>query len=67
MIANIVRDDKKHPEPYQASDFIVDWDEVWDAVSGRDEIEDEMDQQARDEAIASKVTWIHTWLGGVSE
>lgn len=63
QIANIVRDDKKHPEPFSITDFIPDWDKMWLEATVQPERTDEQEMSLT-EALVGKVIALNQWLGG---
>lgn len=67
FIANLVRDEHKHPEPFTSKDFMVDWNELWNAVGEQPatELTDE-EELVRTELLAGKVLALNTWFGGTS-
>jgi hypothetical protein len=67
FLANMVRDDRKHPDPYTHKDFMIDWEEVWRAVAGPEE-EPELSAEELEQTnqnLYSKVLAANILFGGV--
>jgi len=69
FLANVVRDDKKHPDPYTTSDFQIDWEDVWKAVGSPQEEPEPTEEEvvAKNVALFDKVMALNTWFGGVAK
>jgi hypothetical protein len=63
----MVRDDDKHPEPYKHTDFLINWNEVWDIVGNPPAELTEEEEFKRSEALLGKVININTWFGGTTK
>lgn len=66
FIANLVRNEDKHPEPYTTKDFQIDWEELWKEVSQPPAALTEEEELARSEGLLGKVMAINTIFGGTT-
>lgn len=65
LVANIVRDEKKHREPYVPKDFMPEWNDVWDALlEAQAQKSGEEEDAELTEVVASKVMALNEWFGG---
>jgi hypothetical protein len=68
FLANLVRDEKKHSEPFTATDFMPDWEEVWNRAVVRppaDTLLTDEEELARSNVLASKVLLAQALFTGV--
>jgi hypothetical protein len=67
FLANIVRDEKKHPDEYSFQDFLVNWDDLWDTIARQEPELTEEEELARTESLLSKATAITAMFGGAAQ